>query len=254
MSNHPSYHCPARHAMGEVQGTLFGLESNKSVEVEAKPERLTSDAGALLMRELSDRLGLPALIRRHLTDPRDPARTLHPFLELVRTRVLALAQGWRNQDDVSLLRDDPAFRLAVSRRLGDSPLRDPRARDPEDLCSQNSSRKPCQDLSPVRFLTLALERETGVGLPHGADVNQPVPHVPKASFGCAPPGARERPVNVTLGPCSLRGSRRWTEPRRPPRHCRASRAVGGGTPSRASGPCWQPVRLRRRLPHPSVPR
>jgi len=122
--------------MGEVQGTLFRLECNTSVEVEARPERLTSDAGVVLMRELSDRLGLPALIRRHLTDPRDAARTRHPFVELVRTRVLALAQGWRDQDDVSLLRDDPAFRLAVSRRRGDSPLRKPLGNDPEGLCSQ----------------------------------------------------------------------------------------------------------------------
>ena len=136
MSKHPSHHCPARHAMGEVQGTLFRLECNKSVEVEARPERLTSDGGVLLLRELWDRLGLSALIRRHLTDPRDASRTRHPFLELVRTRVLAMAQGWRDQDDVSLLRDDPAFRLAVSRRRGDSPLRESRGNAPEGLCSQ----------------------------------------------------------------------------------------------------------------------
>ncbi len=101
--------------MGEVQGTLFRLDCNKSVQVEARPERLSSDAGVLLMRELSDRLGLPSLIGRYLTDARDPSRAVHPSVELVRTRVLALAQGWRDQNDVSFLRDDPTFRLAVTR-------------------------------------------------------------------------------------------------------------------------------------------
>lgn len=122
--------------MGEVQGTLFRLDCNKSVRVEARPERLTADAGVVLLRELSERLGLSRLVRRHLEDPRDSSRTRHPFVELVRTRILALAQGWEDQNDVSLLRDDPAFRLAVSQRRGDGPLRSPRGRVPDGLCSQ----------------------------------------------------------------------------------------------------------------------
>lgn len=133
----PSFHhCLAGHAMGEVQGTLFRLDCNKSVRIEARPERLTSDAGAVLMRELSDRLGLVRLVRRHLTDPRDPSRTRHPFVELVRTRILALVQGWEDQNDVSLLKNDPAFRLAVSERRGDGPLREPEGHAPDGLCSQ----------------------------------------------------------------------------------------------------------------------
>jgi hypothetical protein len=52
--------------MGEVQGTLFALDFNRSVQVEARPERLPADTGALLLRELSDKLGLPALVERHL--------------------------------------------------------------------------------------------------------------------------------------------------------------------------------------------
>jgi hypothetical protein len=72
--------------MGEEQGTLFSLDFNRSVRIEARPERLTADAGALLLRELTDRLGLPGLVARHLSDPRDPASTRHPFVELLRTR------------------------------------------------------------------------------------------------------------------------------------------------------------------------
>ena len=122
--------------MGEEQGTLFSLDFNRSVRVEARPERLTADAGVLLMRELSDGLGLPALVKRHLADARDAARIQHPFLELLRTRLLGLVQGWRDQNDVALLHDDPVFRLAVSERRGDRPLRRAKGREPDGLCSQ----------------------------------------------------------------------------------------------------------------------
>jgi len=74
--------------MGESQGTLFQPEFNRSIEVEARPQRLSSDTGALLLRELMERMGWTPLIRRYLTDGRDPERVTHPWVELVRTTVL----------------------------------------------------------------------------------------------------------------------------------------------------------------------
>jgi len=124
--------------MGESQATLFPAEFNRSVKVEARPERLSADAGALLMRELTDRMGLPDLVEAHLTDPRDPSRLTHPFLELVRTWLLLLVQGWEDQRDVELLHDDPILRLAVSCRRGEGPLRPTEAGTPEGLCSQST--------------------------------------------------------------------------------------------------------------------
>src|SRR5215218_7435248 len=133
--------------MGESQGTLFPLEFNRSIHLEARPERVSGDSGALLLRELMDRLGYPRLFQRHLRDPRDPARVTHPFEELLRTAVLLLAQGWSDQSDVRLLRDDPAFRLAVSSRRGQRPLREAVAREPEGLCSQSTLSRLSQDLA-----------------------------------------------------------------------------------------------------------
>lgn len=126
---------PGKHAMGEIQGTLFSPDFNRSLQIEARAERLSADAGALLLRDLTDRLGLPVLVRRHLSDPRDPDRVTHPFLELVRTQLLLLAHDWRDQSDATLLRQDPVLRLAVSERRGQSPLR-PSEDGPEGLGSQ----------------------------------------------------------------------------------------------------------------------
>jgi Transposase DDE domain group 1 len=132
--------------MGESQGTLFPLEFNRSIHVDARAERVSGESGSLLMRELMDRLGYPRLFARHLRDPRDAARVTHPFIELLRTAVLLLAQGWSDQSDVGLLRDDPALRLAVSSRRGQRPLREALEREPEGLCSQPTLSRLGQDL------------------------------------------------------------------------------------------------------------
>lgn len=116
--------------MGESQVTLFQPDFNRSIEVEARPQRLSSDTGALLLRELMERMGWTQLIRRNLTDPRDPRRVTHPWVELVRTTVLLQALGWSDQDDVKWLGDDPVLALAVSGRRGQRPVRPAQGREP----------------------------------------------------------------------------------------------------------------------------
>lgn len=132
--------------MGEEQGILFSPEYNRSIRVVARPEKLTSDAGALVMREVMDRLGYSKLFARHLTDPRVSGRVKHPQIELLRTALLLLAQGWSEQSDVELLREDPAIRTAVSNRRGQWPLREAAGREPEGLCSQPTLSRLHQDL------------------------------------------------------------------------------------------------------------
>ena len=127
--------------MGEDQNGgrefLFGLTFNGAIKVEARPERLSCDAGVLLARELDERLGLTRSIVGKLCDPRNPALITHPLSELFRTRLYLLCEGWRDQDDADKLRHDPALRLAVSERKGDAPLRAaPTAQAPEGLASQ----------------------------------------------------------------------------------------------------------------------
>jgi hypothetical protein len=125
-----------RHAMGESQGTLFQPDFNRSIQVEARRQRLSTEAGALLLRELMERMGWAALMGEHLNDGRDSRRVTHPWVELLRTTVLLQAQGWSDQDDVTGLRDDPVLALAVSGRRGQRPVRPAQGREPEGLCSQ----------------------------------------------------------------------------------------------------------------------
>lgn len=117
--------------MGESQLSIFQPDFNRSILVEARPERLTADAGVLLLRQLMDSSGLSGLLVEHLVDARNPLFVEHGFLELLRTMLLLPAQGWRDQLDVNLLREDPVLRLAVSDRRGAGVLS-----DRPSLCSQ----------------------------------------------------------------------------------------------------------------------
>ena len=123
--------------MGEQQGSLFRTNFNRSIRVDAATTPLTEDTGALPLREVADSLGLQR-VTGTLLDHRCQTRITHPLYELVLSRVLLLAQGWQDQDDADVLRDDPAFRMAVSERGGDRALRPPPEgrQEPDGLASQ----------------------------------------------------------------------------------------------------------------------
>ena len=122
--------------MGEADPTRFPFSFNRSVAFEGRPERLTRDAGALLLREVDERTGLTGRLAARLHDPRHPVFITHPLAELLRARLYAMAQGHRDQDDLDDLRHDPALRLAVSERSGDASLRQSEPQVPDGLASQ----------------------------------------------------------------------------------------------------------------------
>lgn len=120
--------------MGEILKD-FALKFNGSIRLEAREERLTAEAGALLLREVDERLGLSRWLAERLEDPRAPGRVLHPLVELVRTQLVLLGQGWRAQDDADELRQDAALRLAVSERKSTGPVEQQEGA-PQGLASQ----------------------------------------------------------------------------------------------------------------------
>ncbi len=95
---------------------------NKSLRVESRAERLTGDAGAVVLREILERSGIVEWMAPRLSDPRRQEDVVHDLPSLIRTSVLLAAQGWRDHDDADALRDDPALRLAVSSASGRTPL------------------------------------------------------------------------------------------------------------------------------------
>jgi hypothetical protein len=97
---------------------LFEPRFNRSVKLESRPERLSSDAGGILLREALERLHVVEDLAEKLEDPRDPTRIEHSLEELLRTMLIAQALGWEDQSDVDALRDDPVLAIARSDRRG----------------------------------------------------------------------------------------------------------------------------------------
>jgi hypothetical protein len=95
---------------------------NRSLSIETRPERLTGDPGAVLLREVLDATGIVPWMTAQMKDDRRQADVVHDLPSLVRTMVLLAAQGWRDHDDADALRQDPALRLAVSSSAGLTPL------------------------------------------------------------------------------------------------------------------------------------
>ena len=98
--------------MGERHSWLWEPTFQRAIKVAATDERLTSDGGALLLREADHRLGLCESLADRLSDPRRQDFIRYTLTELLRERIYALALGYDTQDDLDRLAHDPAFRLA----------------------------------------------------------------------------------------------------------------------------------------------
>ena len=88
--------------------------------------RLTSDGGVMLLGVAERRLGIADRLAGLITDRRNPLLITHSVADILRARMLAIACGYEDADDLDDLRTDPGFKLACG-RLPDSGA---------DLCSQ----------------------------------------------------------------------------------------------------------------------
>ena len=75
--------------------------------------RMSSDAGALLLREVNERCDLMGRFAECFTDYRDPDKVEHPLERLLAQRIFGLCLGYEDLNDHDRLRDDSALALAV---------------------------------------------------------------------------------------------------------------------------------------------
>jgi len=132
--------------MGERQQWLLEPTFQRAVKVAAGSDRLTSDGGAVLLREADHRLGLSESLAGRMHDPRQPERIRYTLLELLRQRLYALALGYSAQDDLDRLAHDPALKLAVWDRFGEETAEERLSSQPTqsrliDLLAQRGNRE-----------------------------------------------------------------------------------------------------------------
>lgn len=106
--------------MGEDQANVFEPSFNRSIKVQAKNQRITSNAGVMLLREVDEHLSVCSEIARNVHDPRRADRIRYSIEELIRERVFAMAIGCSAQDDLDRLAHDSALRASVWNRNGEA--------------------------------------------------------------------------------------------------------------------------------------
>lgn len=101
----------------ECTSKLGGLQplGRRTVVAAFDAGRMTSDGGALLLREVAQLSDFFARVAHCFVDYRDPTRIEHSVEELVGQRILGIALGYEDLNDHDDLRYDPVLAMAVGK-------------------------------------------------------------------------------------------------------------------------------------------
>src|SRR3984893_610593 len=89
--------------------------ARKKVSAAFDGGRIASDGGVMLLAHAERRLAIADQLARVIPDGRDADRVVHLLPDILRARILAIACGYEDADDLDQLRFDPAFKLACGR-------------------------------------------------------------------------------------------------------------------------------------------
>lgn len=103
--------------MTECIPSVFAFQDLGSREVLAAFDggRVTSDAGALLLREIEAKFGFMDAFAACFTDHRDAERLDHPLVDLLKQRIFGLCLGYEDLNDHDQLRHDALLAVAVGK-------------------------------------------------------------------------------------------------------------------------------------------
>ena len=89
--------------------------SGKSLTANRDAGNLTSNAGLLALREAERHLQMGARMAQHIPDARDPNLVTHSYTSMVVARMMMIAAGYEDCDDIDALKRDAAFKIACER-------------------------------------------------------------------------------------------------------------------------------------------
>ena len=88
---------------------------DKPISVMINDRYTSADGGVLLFQDVERRLNLANRLAACLHDPRQPGKITHALDDILRFRILAIVAGYPDGNDCDVLRDDPAFKMALDR-------------------------------------------------------------------------------------------------------------------------------------------
>lgn len=102
--------------------TRLDFHQKLPVDLDFSADDISTDGGALLVRQAEDRLGICEAIANLVPDERDQKRIEHSRKEQVLQRTIQIALGYADQNDADQLRDDPLIKTACDLVPDEGPL------------------------------------------------------------------------------------------------------------------------------------
>jgi hypothetical protein len=100
----------------------FANHGSREVVAEFSGGTMTTDSGALLLRETEQRMRLLARFHQCFLDGRNPALVQHPVEQMLSQRIYGLALGYEDLNDHEQLRQDPLLKLLAGKADLNEPL------------------------------------------------------------------------------------------------------------------------------------
>jgi len=110
--------------MTDCNQSSFGFEACGKREIVARFDggTISSDGGALLLRQTDQRLNLLPRLAECFLDGRNQEQVEHSILEMLSQRIYGLALGYEDIHDHEQLRTDPVFGILAGREELEQPL------------------------------------------------------------------------------------------------------------------------------------
>ena len=128
----------------------FSRIGTTRVQVVFDEPDLSSDGGALLLREATHLNGIIEAMAGAIKDERKQAYVRHTLKELLTQRSMQICHGYEDANDCDFMREDAAFKAAAGRTAQDSPLASLTASNPSSVLLPS----PCRGKQP-RPMTVA---------------------------------------------------------------------------------------------------
>jgi DDE family transposase len=100
----------------------FAPHFSRQVSARFDERQLSTDGGALLLRETDRKVGLLSRVTKCFSDYRNPLWTVHELDELLAQRIYGLALGYEDLNDHEELRRDPLLAVLAGKRDLHEPL------------------------------------------------------------------------------------------------------------------------------------
>ena len=89
--------------------------SGKEVEVSFSHDRISSDGGILLLKEVENQIGIIDVLAKSIKDERHPSYIEYGLNEIISQRVYQIAAGYEDANDCNYLKEDSVLKMCVGR-------------------------------------------------------------------------------------------------------------------------------------------